>query len=93
MELVGKIAIVTDAARGIGQATAVSLAEAGAKAVVLADIRESELSETAKQVSDAGAEAVVSRTDVGDLESLRALFSDTETRFGCLETSPSRFSS
>jgi NAD(P)-dependent dehydrogenase (short-subunit alcohol dehydrogenase family) len=85
MDIAGKIAVITGAARGIGQATAVALAEAGAKAVVLADIRESELSETSKMVAAAGAEPVTSCTDVGDLKSLRALFSDTEARFGRLD--------
>ena len=85
MNITAKVAIVTGAARGIGQATAVMLAEQGAKAVVLVDIREEALSETADKVTAAGAEAVISCTDVGDLNSLRKLFDETYARWGQLD--------
>lgn len=85
MKIKDTVAIVTGAARGIGQATAVALAKEGAKAVILVDVREPELAATAGLVEAAGAEAVKSCTDVGDLESLRSLFADTESRFGCLD--------
>jgi 3-oxoacyl-[acyl-carrier protein] reductase len=39
LEIAGKVAIVTGAARGIGRATALALAAEGARAVVLADVR------------------------------------------------------
>ena len=85
MNITGKVAIVTGAARGIGQATAVMLAQQGAKAVVLVDIREEALSSTAEQVSAAGAEAVLSCTDVGNLDALRKLFDATDKQFGQLD--------
>jgi 3-oxoacyl-[acyl-carrier protein] reductase len=83
MEIQDRVAIVTGSATGIGRATAVALATAGARAVVLADRKDAE--ETAAAVASAGAEAVSLPTDVGDLASLRSLFAETERRFGGLD--------
>lgn len=84
MDIHDKVAIVTGAARGIGRATAVALAKAGARAVVLADLRQSLSEETATLVSAEGAEAVALETDVSKLVSLRRLIEATEQRFGAL---------
>ncbi len=84
MEVSGKVAIVTGAARGIGRATALALATEGARAVVLADVRATLSQETAKLVRTAGAEALVLETDVAEADALRQLFSETEERFGGL---------
>lgn len=85
MDLKDAVAIVTGAARGIGRATAVALAEEGAAVLVLVDVKASELKETAEQVRAIGAEVVASETDVTDLASLRAMFDDTEARFGRID--------
>lgn len=84
MDINDKVAIVTGAARGIGRATAVALARAGARAVVLADLRQSLSQETADLVRAEGAEALALETDVSDLASLRRLIEETEKRFGAL---------
>jgi 3-oxoacyl-[acyl-carrier protein] reductase len=85
MDVQDRVAIVTGSATGIGRATAVALAEAGAQAVVLADINETDVEATAMAVSAAGAEALPVRTDVGNLDSLRNLFAQTESVFGRLD--------
>ncbi len=85
MELNGKVAIVTGAARGIGRATAVALAQAGARAVALADLKETELAEAEEAVRKAGAEPLVVPTDVGDAASLKALFDAVDERYGQLD--------
>ncbi len=85
MDVPGCVAIVTGSATGIGRATAVVLARQGARGVVLADLETSELENTAKSVRAAGAEALPLRVDVSDLESLRKLFAETESRFGRLD--------
>jgi len=51
----GRVAVVTGAARGIGQAIALRLAEAG-HAMALGDVRPAE--ETAKQITNGGGEAL-----------------------------------
>lgn len=85
MELKNRVAIVTGAARGIGRATAVALADAGARAVVLADVKEAELGEAAERVEAAGCEALPVVANVGDLASLRALFARAEDAFGRID--------
>ncbi|MBU6424176.1 MAG: SDR family oxidoreductase [Chloroflexota bacterium] len=69
----GEIVLVTGAASGIGRACAVAFANAGAKAVVLADLDEAGGHETAREVARAGAQAEFVPTDVsrpGDVERL-----------------------
>jgi len=83
MEIQGRVAIVTGAASGIGRATAVAFAQAGARAVVLADLQPAD--DTAAAVTEAGAEAMPLHTDVGSLDSLRNLFVATEDRYGRLD--------
>ncbi len=83
MDIQDRVAIVTGSATGIGRATAVALARSGARAVVLADVKEAD--DTAAAVTAAGAEVLLLRTDVGDLDSLRKLFAETESRYGRLD--------
>ena len=85
MDINGTVAIVTGAARGIGQATAVALAKEGAKAIVLVDVKETELAETEKLVEAEGAQSIKACTDVGDLVALQNLFAEVESRFGRLD--------
>jgi NAD(P)-dependent dehydrogenase (short-subunit alcohol dehydrogenase family) len=59
----GRIALVTGAARGIGQAIAVGLARQGAT-VVIGDV--GDLTETSGLIADAGPPAVAARLDISD---------------------------
>ena len=61
----GKVAIVTGAATGIGRASAVAFAEAGAR-VVVTDVREDELARTAEAVHAAGGEVTALSADLAD---------------------------
>ena len=67
-----KVAINTGAASGIGRATAVLFASEGAR-LVLADVDEKGLKETADLISKDGAKVVVKKTDVANEDEVKAL--------------------
>lgn len=68
----GSVAIVTGAGRGIGAATALALAEAGAD-VVLSSRTEEQLREVAAAVQALGRRALVVPADLSDLDAVAAL--------------------
>jgi NAD(P)-dependent dehydrogenase (short-subunit alcohol dehydrogenase family) len=70
MELRSRVALVTGAGSGIGRASALILAQAGATVGVLGHTR-SELEKTAKAIEAAGGTAIVLEADVGDEASMR----------------------
>ena len=83
MRLQGKIAIVTGAARGIGRACAERLLADGAK-VVVADIDEARLNETAAAIGTADTVLAVV-TDVSSKEEVEALVAAAVGKFGRLD--------
>jgi NAD(P)-dependent dehydrogenase (short-subunit alcohol dehydrogenase family) len=82
-EFSGKAAMVTGAASGIGRATALALASAGAR-VVIGDLNQAGLEEVAKAIREAGGEAEAVRLDVSDGESVAAAISTARAAFGGL---------
>ena len=81
MEPKRKIAIVTGAGSGIGRASALALLREG-YSVTLAGRRVEALTETRIQAGADQDRALVVATDVGDSESVRALFDATMAAFG-----------
>ncbi len=71
-DLSGKVAIVTGASKGIGQAIAAGLAEFGAKVVVSSRKLEA-VEGVAAELRQAGAEATAVAAHVGDMNAARAL--------------------
>jgi 7-alpha-hydroxysteroid dehydrogenase len=82
--LTDRAAIVTGAGRGIGAATAVALAEAGADVVITART-EQQLRAVASQVEAAGRSAVVVPADLNDLDVMAQLVEVATKAFGRLD--------
>jgi 7-alpha-hydroxysteroid dehydrogenase len=82
--LTDRVAVVTGAGRGIGAATAVALAEAGAD-VVISSRTESQLAVVAKQIEAAGRRAVVVPADLSDLDAVAGLAGAARDAFGRLD--------
>jgi short-subunit dehydrogenase len=81
MEVRGSACVVTGASAGIGEATAWSLARAGAR-VVLAARRVDRLDHLATEIARRGGQAVPVRCDVTSLDDLEALRDRTVEAFG-----------
>lgn len=80
----GKIVLITGAASGFGRRAAERFAAEGAS-LVLGDIREDGLNETARLVEAAGGRAVARMTDVSRAEAVDALVSAGTDAFGRLD--------
>src|SRR6266581_4935263 len=86
MELAGRVAIVSGGGTGIGRATSLRLAKAGAKAVVVNFSRSGADAEaTAREVRDLGAEAMPYRADVADEPQVKAMVAATADRYGRID--------
>ena len=83
-ELDNKIALITGAGRGIGQAIAIAYAGEGAK-LSLAARSVPELEETAAECRKLGAEVLVTPTDVTDAGQVEHLVSATVERYSTID--------
>jgi NAD(P)-dependent dehydrogenase (short-subunit alcohol dehydrogenase family) len=83
-DLDGQVALITGAAWGIGRASALAFAAAGASTALI-DIDKDGLEATAAAVRAAGREVEVIPADVTDLDSMARAVAQTVTRFGRLD--------
>lgn len=84
-KLNGSVALVTGASSGIGEATAVALAEQGA-AVAIAARRKDRIDSLAARIADAGGRALAIEADVTAREQAQALVEQTVAELGRLDT-------
>jgi NAD(P)-dependent dehydrogenase (short-subunit alcohol dehydrogenase family) len=82
--LEGRVAVVTGAATGIGRASAVLFARAGAR-VALADVRPDELAAAAAEVRAAGGEVTTIAADLARPEDCAAVVEGAVRAFGRLD--------
>ena len=80
----GRIAMVTGAGSGIGKASALALARAGF-ALVLSGRRAAAIDAVALTIRQAGGVALAVASDVGDPDSVDALFARTKETYGRLD--------
>jgi NAD(P)-dependent dehydrogenase (short-subunit alcohol dehydrogenase family) len=81
MQLTGRIAFVTGAANGIGEAVARRLAADGAR-VVVTDIELDRLTQVAQDISATGAEVMQFVLDVTKRDQIQAVFDEVITKWG-----------
>ena len=79
-----KVALVTGASQGIGRATALALAEAGAKVAIAARNTE-KLASLASEIAAAGGEALAVPMDVADAAQVKTGFQQLLAKFGKLD--------
>ena len=85
MSLKGKVAIVTGASRGIGQAIALTLATAGATVVVNYVSQVAKAQAVVAEIEQAGGEATAMSGDLSKLAEIEALFVKTKELYGHID--------
>ncbi|WP_342153504.1 SDR family oxidoreductase [Methylorubrum sp. SB2] len=80
----GKVAFVTGSTSGIGRATALAFAQAGAS-VAVADVSQEGNEDTARMIEQAGGRAVAVRCDVSDSGDVKRALDLTAETFGRLD--------
>jgi 3-oxoacyl-[acyl-carrier protein] reductase len=84
-ELAGRVALVTGAARNIGHAIALTLAEAGAAIAINAHTSIAAAKDLAAEITDTGGRALVVPANVADEDEVRRMVEETAARFGGLD--------
>jgi len=84
LKLIGKVALVTGAAQGIGKAVALLLARHGAD-IVVSDINLEKAEETAKEIESIGPKAMAIKVNVGSLNDVERMVEAVLKKFGRID--------
>ncbi len=85
IDLSGRVALVTGASRGIGRATAVRLAEAGADVIVNYVTSAANAKQVAEQIAALGCRAATVKADISEAEDILSMFEFVTQEFGKLD--------
>lgn len=80
----GKVAIITGGGRGIGKATALTMAKLGAKVCIASRTKE-DLEVACQEIREAGGECMYVPTDISSLEQIKNLIDKTVEAYGRLD--------
>jgi len=84
MGVENRVAIITGSASGMGRDTAFMLAKNGAK-IVINDIAEDKVDQTAKELRDKGYDAIGIVADISNKTAVEAMVSETVKTFGSID--------
>jgi NAD(P)-dependent dehydrogenase (short-subunit alcohol dehydrogenase family) len=83
-DLSGKVALITGASRGIGEAIAFAYSQAGAK-VVLASRKQVDLDRVAEQIRKAGGDVLAMAAHTGDMDAVTAVVKHATAAYGGID--------
>jgi NAD(P)-dependent dehydrogenase (short-subunit alcohol dehydrogenase family) len=82
MKMDNKVAVLTGAGNGIGEALAKRMAAAGARGVLVSDLNEADAQRVASEIIAAGGQAFGMAANVSSEAAIRRLVEEAESRFG-----------
>lgn len=83
-DLSGRVALVTGAAQGMGRATAIALAEAGAD-LLITDINAEGLQATANNIGELGRRVLPVPGDITSVDFVRSMYAQLDREFGRID--------
>lgn len=83
-DLTGKVAVITGASKGIGEAIAHLYGSAGAQ-VIVSSRKQEAVDSVAKSINDAGGKAKAIACNMGDMNDVQKLITETITAFGRID--------